>query len=535
MLSRARILLIAALVLLPFAFLAVVGSVHLWTTGWMFYAWWPMAACLTLGYGLGWYWTRRGRSGLLPKSGVERPFDYWTDRDRAAWKLVEARAGAVQGVTVADIENPDRYTREAMALALEIARIYKPNAADPFGHLTLPEILAAGELVAHDLTRRVNSYLPFSHMVTVDQWRQARQAVDWGQKAWNLSWLARIALDPVRAAAQFAASKAGGTLLDRVQSNVLLWFYTAYIHELGRYLIELNSGRLKVGAKRYLELVNAHQTPPTEPPPAGPSTEPAAAAEDPTQPIPPPAPPPVAPPITVAIVGQVKAGKSSLVNALLGEHRAATDVLPLTPGATRYQLNRPELPKLTLTDTAGYGAGGPNESEFREAFEAAKDADLLLIVGHARSAARKADVDLLDRLHAAFAAQPQLRKPPILGVLTHADLLPPAVEWAPPYDWAAGTRPKEASTREAVAAAAEQYGDRVLGVYPVVGAPGRETGFADGLLPAMASHMGHARGSALLRLFHLEGAADAGKRAVGQMVNVGREVLKVIWEGAKKP
>jgi uncharacterized protein len=197
-------------------------------------------------------------------------------------------------------------------------------------------------------------------------------------------------------------------------------------------------------------------------------------------------------------------------------------------------LKRPDLPRLTLVDTAGYGAGGPSEAEFEEAFKAAQGADLLLFAGHARSAARKTDADLLARLAAAFAAKPQLRMPPMLGVLTHVDLLTPAVEWSPPYDWRAGDRPKEANIREAVAAAKEQLGPRLLDVFPVCTVPEREFGIRDGLVPAMAAHMDHARGSALLRLFHLEGAADAGKKAVNQLLNAGKEALKILWDSAKK-
>ena len=42
--------------------------------------------------------------------------------------------------------------------------------------------------------------------------------------------------------------------------------------------------------------------------------------------------------VTIAVIGQVKAGKSSLVNCLLGEQRAAVDVLPLTQTVQRYDL-----------------------------------------------------------------------------------------------------------------------------------------------------------------------------------------------------
>jgi hypothetical protein len=40
---------------------------------------------------------------------------------------------------------------------------------------------------------------------------------------------------------------------------LLLWFYTAYLQRLGTYLIELNSGRLRVGVRRYRELMQRHK------------------------------------------------------------------------------------------------------------------------------------------------------------------------------------------------------------------------------------------------------------------------------------
>ena len=45
--SRWRIFLILGLFLAPFVFLMGVGGYHLWDRGWSFYAWWPMALCIT--------------------------------------------------------------------------------------------------------------------------------------------------------------------------------------------------------------------------------------------------------------------------------------------------------------------------------------------------------------------------------------------------------------------------------------------------------------------------------------------------------
>ena len=65
------------------------------------------------------------------------------------------------------------------------------------------------------------------------------------------------------------------------------------------------------------------------------------------------------------------------------------------------------------------------------------------------------------------AGRPELKLPPIVGVLTHVDLLSPAMEWAPPYDWLHPQRPKEQQMRQAVQAALDQFSGRLSVVVPV--------------------------------------------------------------------
>ena len=72
---------------MPFVFLAAIGSYYLWRSGWGFYLWWPMAACLSLGYLLAWYWQHKRQ--LLRPVDFQPPV-HWTERDRQAWQLVEA-------------------------------------------------------------------------------------------------------------------------------------------------------------------------------------------------------------------------------------------------------------------------------------------------------------------------------------------------------------------------------------------------------------------------------------------------------------
>ena len=530
---RIRIAVVAALFLLPVLVLSCFGMVYLrqWLPWYAYYP--PIAVSMMTGYWLARRWTRSPTK--LP-TDVEPPPDYWTDRDRTAWQAVEAHLAALPPVSVDDFGDMEKGAKDAEALALLVARVYQPAARDPFGHLTLPEILACGELVAQDMAKLVTESVPGSHLFSVNDLKRVRTAVDvatdWYPRLRNAYWLAQAVIAPFQTAAQVVTTKAGfAPAFAGMQQNVLLWFQTAQGRQLGRYLIELNSGRLKVGAARYRELMKLHLEPPTAAEASGrreradgssapPPSEPSAGLRPPLAPT---------PPITVALVGPVKAGKSSLVNALLGEERAATDVLPLTPGATRYTLSKPGQPTLSVMDTAGFGNDGPSEADVIAAAEAAGEADVLLLVVPARSAARKPESDFLDRVIAAVKAKPQLRLPPAVCVLSHVDLLTPAREWAPPYDWRAGTRPKEASVREAVAAATETFGDRVADVLPVCTAAGKELG-RDELLARVSGFLGEARGVGFLRTLHAEAAADKYKRVAGQVLNVGGALLKAFLD-----
>ena len=511
----------AVLILTPVLFLVGVGLYHLWSTGWAFITYWPMATCFVTAYALGWYWSRQLRRATPAADGEPLPV-YWTDRDRKAWEIVEAKIATMPPVPTKELTDLSRYATQTQELAVAVARVYRPGQADPFAHLTMPEVLACGELVTHDLTKLVREGVPGSHLFTLGDMQRLYNVVDsattWYPRLRNVYWAASLVFNPIKTAAQIAYTKGMmGPAQDGVKANVLQWFQAVYLREVGRYLIELNSGRLRVGAKRYLELTR------TAADPAVVADAPAAGADPAVEPL----------PLTVAIVGPVKAGKSSLANALLGEQRAATDVLPLTAGLVRYTLRRPGLPAFTIVDSAGFGLAGPTEDDVQTALLAAKEADVLLLVVPARSAARAPETEFLERLLKAMAAVPNLKPPPLVGVLTHIDLISPAMEWAPPYDFAAGTRPKEVNVRDAVSAAGELFGKAVETVVPVCASAGKVTGVQDELLAAILARVGEARGVSLLRALYTEADADKAKRVWRQLQTAGGHAARLLLDWAK--
>jgi hypothetical protein len=520
-----RIGVVVALLILPFAVLAGVGSYYLWQIGWGFWVWWPIFLSLALGYGLGWYWQHKR---VLLRPVISHALPHWTERDAEAWKRIEDRAKAGVNFDADQLSDIEFYVQTGKDMAQDLAAFYRPHAKDPIGNLTIPEILAVVELAAHDMAEIVDRYLPGGHLLTVNDWRRARVATDWYQSANKIYWLISALFEPIGTTIRYAASNVGlSAPLQMLQQNLLLWFYTAYVHRLGNYLIELHSGRLRVGATRYRELLN--KLPPTaegqkaQPGPLALQIEQLAPKHDPAV--------DQIKQLTVTLVGQVKAGKSSLINALLGAQLARTDVLPATAGIQRYDLQTPGIPtRFVLLDTVGYGHAGPKEDQLQATREAARQSDLVFLVVHATNPARQADLDTLKDLKAWFAAHPDYKKPPLFAVMSHIDLLSPSLEWAPPYNWEHPSRPKEQSIRQALAAVYEQLGPYVAAIVPVCTKAGKVYGVEEWLLPAIAQKLDEVHGVAFLRCLHAE--ADAGKmqKLFHQLLKVGKEAALIAWE-----
>jgi len=186
--------------------------------------------------------------------------------------------------------------------------------------------------------------------------------------------------------------------------------------------------------------------------------------------------------------------------------------------------------KLVLLDTVGYGHTGPKMDQVAASAEAARQADLVLLVLHARNPARQADVAMLDQLREWFAGRPELRSPLVLAVLTHIDLLSPAMEWSPPYDWLSPSKPKEVQIHEALGAARQQFGDRLVGIVPVCTAAGRSFGIEEALLPAVAGMLDEARGVALLRCLRAEADHDRIRKVFRQLLATGKEAARIAWQ-----
>jgi predicted GTPase len=227
--------------------------------------------------------------------------------------------------------------------------------------------------------------------------------------------------------------------------------------------------------------------------------------------------------VRIVLIGQVNAGKSSLLNAMAQEIRCAVGPLPTTSRASEYLLEADDRPTVILVDMPGIDERPETAPEL---LQQAERADLIIWVASATQPARGPDRKGLDDLRAWAKAQLARRAPPVLLALTHIDELRPAAEWAPPYDITAPAGPKARAIRAALDAAARALDFPADAIVPVAMPPAREPYNLDALWARIAVDLDEAK---LVQLDRLRvGAAGVNLRdLVSQLGNAGRVIVEV--------
>jgi uncharacterized protein len=136
-------------------------------------------------------------------------------------------------------------------------------------------------------------------------------------------------------------------------------------------------------------------------------------------------------PIRIALLGQVGAGKSSVVNALLGAMRAEVSALPATDDCQVYECEVAGTPVLRLVDLPGLNGEIAVEKRL---FEEVRRSDLVLWVLKANQPARRLDQEFAERLRLWLArdSNQQTEPPVMIGVLNQVDRLSPLRPWQAP-------------------------------------------------------------------------------------------------------
>ena len=125
---------------------------------------------------------------------------------------------------------------------------------------------------------------------------------------------------------------------------------------------------------------------------------------------------------SVVIVGYTNAGKSSLLNVLVGADVMVQDALFATLDPTVRQAETPDGRAYTLSDTVGFIDELPHElvEAFRSTLEEVEYADLIV---HVVDASHHNPVQQVETVHEVLADLPQVSQIPEIIVLNKADLV----------------------------------------------------------------------------------------------------------------
>jgi hypothetical protein len=473
------------LVLIPF------GWWWLWQNG---YALWWLAGALIvslIAFGVRVWALRRiertlaeadaQRRGALDVSATLAP------REIAAWQAVEEMASKV---------DPARITDQQALLALgtetveTVARHMNPTAENPLWSFTVPEALTLVERVSQRLRPLVVENVPLGDRLTVGQAMKLyewRGLIDVYHKAYDIWRIVRLA-NPIAAATGEIRERLSKTVYEGVRTALAKRLVESFVREVGRAAIDLYSGRLRAAT-----LTDE-------------GAGPAGVEEADTVPI------------RMLIAGRTGAGKSSLVNALASEVRAAVDILPTTRDFTSYAVQREGMPVVELIDSRGIEAAPDVGAIAAKAAET----DVLIWVAAADRPDRENDRQALSGMRQYFRERPERRAPPVLLVLTHIDRLRPFREWSPPYDVAAGDDEKARSIRAAIDAAAQDLDVPVERIVPVCLSAERGLYNVDLVWAELIELLPTAQSAQLLRRIGEARSGIVWRRIMSQAVGAGR-------------
>jgi uncharacterized protein len=488
----------------PVAALLPLGLIWLWQAEAVRY--WLAALVLfsAAGYGLQ-FWLHRTERRWLEDAETQ-PDPEWPPAADRAWVLVEDLAAQTKPEDW-PIGEGARLVVLGQQTLEQVARHFHPEVDQPLLELTVPHSLLMIERASRDLRDTITDHIPFSHRLTVGSLVRAYRWKPFADRLLGLYRAGHWVVNPANALLTEALAQLRGRGYSMAQDELYRWILQEYVRKVGAYAIDLYSGRLLLSDER----------PESRPTPASERDLRAANPLD----------EPAGEPLRILVLGRASAGKSSLINALFGQLRVATDLLPdTTKMLTPYRLQREGLDIALIYDTPG--SDSIDEQTLRTA---AGEADMILWVSAADRPDRHADRESLDSLRAAFAQRLTRRSPPILIVLSHIDRLRPMREWLPPYDLAQPKSLKAESIQAAVEVVAADLAVPIASVIPVCLAGGRVYNVDDVLWAAILDRLDAAQRSRLLRCQDARRREENWSLVRRQLANAGRFLLALPERG----
>lgn len=474
--QRLLIVLMALFAVLPWILVAAGGFFWLWQEQWLVP--WLMVA---LGCGvLSWLAAARFKAHVarppVPDALKAEPAGHWSHTQKLAWQRVHAICERIEEESP-DLEDWATYSALFRETVETVAVCFHPRQEQAFLEMRIPDFLRIVELLSADLRSLSSEKIPGSHILTVNDVLKGQRMATQLKQLYNWYRVISFALSPASAVFNEVRHRVTGDTTSLIWREMKLYLASACVKKVGFYAIQLYSGELDFGVDQAADHLSRD------------SANRLDASEKWQGEL-------IRDPLRIVVSGQTNSGKSSLINALFGEVRAATDVIPVSRGVQPLVLQREELPQTILFDTAGYEDPAMRPSDLVEIRRVMEQCDLLILVCPAHQAARDADIRLLRDLQAR-CRELKMDCAPVIVAMTHIDRLRPPREWNPPYclDPADGTKASNiAAAANSVAADLEIEIDRVVPLNLIDG-----YNVDEGLVPAILRLLPEAQRSQYLR------------------------------------
>ncbi len=493
------------LIALPFVVMTVAGLIYLAQSDLLL--WWLGASVICYFFGTR-LWIRASSTEIRNTAGERQevaPEPFWNQADMSIWKTVLERAAEVErGARVMDSMEVARADLEDLAKG--IATAYHPASNQPLLEVRAAHLLIAVEQVSRDLREGFLEQVPFHEVLTVNELIKAKRSVDLIQMVYNGYRMVRPMVNPVSALVGEIRGLITRRAIDKISVNSSRWMKARLVECVGKHLINLYSGQVRsdddleqaLRQKGTVLLV----------------------------------PSPAEKPIRVLLVGEVNAGKSSIINAMAGRMRSVSHYLPETRGSLVIDVEVSGIGSVHLIDTSGYNFDRAPDEGLKALQGIIETSDVVLLVSPATSAARSLDVRMVEILKAKGV--------PIIVAVTKVDLLRPLRNWNPPYNLMEPDCHSEESSRakarticNCIEHIAREFGLPIEHVVPVCVETSETAYNLDGLICALDDVLPEARRRLLRRLlvdYRSEQGYEEFKRSVIQsgrlLVRAGVELLR---------
>ena len=207
---------------------------------------------------------------ILPPLDWEKPWTF-APRDTEAWNIVQEMANRTSDLTLDQLSRMQTYQDATEELALKVSSCYYPKAENPIDKLPIVDLLVAIELAAEDLEILCRQ-IPGMDQVTPSHLKGLSKALGYAQTANELYNFTLPILRPVTGIPRLIVQKlVAEPALRQTREGLQRWLFRAYINRLGMHLIELSSGRLRIGSESYRknrrqELLSQVKSPESKPP-----------------------------------------------------------------------------------------------------------------------------------------------------------------------------------------------------------------------------------------------------------------------------